>query len=170
MIISVCFDPTSAVMAAIFRDNPSYHGYISLQVLGHLQQEDTGAWAEPGLLCWGGTAPAPPNSASWCHSSLPCPACTAHPSPASRWEVRRAGNPKFAAPSQLGMRDSEAKRQKNLYLIFLGADSQSLSCSTGKETPTLLSQGESLHPSALLPQEEGLKQRIQIYSKKAPGS
>lgn len=62
------------------------------------------------------------------------------------------------------------KETKNLYLIFLGADSQPLSCSTGKETPTLLSQGESLHPSALLLQEEGLKQRIQIYSKKALGS
>lgn len=32
-------------MAAVLRDNPSYHGYISLQVLGHMQQEDTGARA-----------------------------------------------------------------------------------------------------------------------------
>lgn len=166
MIISVCFDPSSAAMAAVLRDNPSYHGYISLQVLGHMQQEDTGARA----AVLGGTAPAPPNSASLCHSSLPCPACTSHPSPASRWKIRRAGNPKFAAAFQLGMRDLKVKRQKYLYLVFVGADSRSLSHSPGKETPTLLSQGESLHPSALLPQEEGLKQKIQIYSKKALGS
>lgn len=159
MIISVCFDPSSAAMAAVLRDNPSYHGYISLQVLGHMQQ-DTGSRA----AVLGGTAPAPSNSASLCHSSLPCPACTTHPSPASRWKIRRAGNPKFAATFQLGMRDLEAKRQKKSLLGICWSHSP------GKETPTLLSQGESLHPSALLPQEEGLKQKIQIYSKKAPGS
>lgn len=67
------------------------------------------------------------------------------------------GNPKFAAASQLGMRNSEAKRQKNLCLIFLGADSRSLSCSTGEETPALLSQGKSLHPSALFASGRGIK-------------
>lgn len=69
-------------MAAIFRDNPSYHGYISLQVLGHLQQEDTGARAEPGLLQL-------PQILHPCATppSSPLP-CTTHPSPFPSQQVQ----------------------------------------------------------------------------------